>query len=81
MEPAMFWLCPDSNLAIRFAGQQIGNAPRERPVIGTIKTPIACDSDLEDFTMYDVRFAFGELTLYGSQLDLLEENDFTSPFL
>ena len=41
----------------------------ERPVIGTIETPIACDSDQEEFTMYEVRFAFGELTLYGSQLE------------
>ncbi len=36
--------------------------------IGTVLNVIACDSDLPDFTLYDVDFASGLQTLHGSEL-------------
>ena len=36
--------------------------------IGTVVHVIRCDSDLPDFTLYDVDFASGLQTLHGSEL-------------
>jgi len=36
--------------------------------IGTVVNVIPCDSDLPDFTLYDVDFAAGLQTLHGSEL-------------
>jgi len=41
---------------------------RYKNCVGTITAVIPNDKNLDAFAMYDVRFDFGDRTLYGTQL-------------
>lgn len=42
--------------------------------IGTVVRVVPCDSELPEFTLYDVKFGFGVRTLHGSELSTIRLN-------
>jgi hypothetical protein len=43
--------------------------PENRNAVGVIVAVIPNDTNVDDFTMYDITFPFGTLTLYGTQIE------------
>jgi hypothetical protein len=37
--------------------------------VGTVEAVIPNDTGVEEFTLYDIKFAFGIRTLYGTQIE------------
>jgi hypothetical protein len=44
-------------------------SPGNKGAVGTFLNVILSDTDIEDFTMYDIEFKFGIFTLYGTQIE------------
>ena len=43
--------------------------PENRNAVGIVLAVIRNDAHLDDFTMYDIEFSFGNFTLYGTQIE------------
>jgi hypothetical protein len=43
--------------------------PQYKNAVGTVELIIPDDTDIEDFTRYDIKFPFGTHTLYGTQIE------------
>ena len=52
---------------------RVDSDPSETEAQGTIVAVITSDADRPEFTMYDVEFDFGVVTLYGTQISPSDE--------
>jgi hypothetical protein len=46
--------------------------PEHKNAVGTITAVIPDDASAPQLTMYDVNFSFGLMTLYGTQIEIVQ---------
>ena len=48
------------------------SSPEHKNAIGTVITVTPGDRHFSEFTLYDIKFSFGMLTLYGAQIEIVD---------
>jgi len=60
---------PRHNIGSKVRWVHALNIPENQNAVGIVLAVIPNDDDLDDFTMYDIQFPFGNFTLYGTQIE------------